>query len=63
MEDLERLLRDHDFLKGLSAEHTRLLVSCLEHPRGLGAHRTGHDAHLSPRYTSSRCRRTRSSRW
>jgi CRP-like cAMP-binding protein len=33
MEDLERLLREHDFLKGLSEEHTRLLVSCVKNVR------------------------------
>jgi CRP-like cAMP-binding protein len=33
MEDLERLLREHDFLSGLSAEHTRLLVSCAKNVR------------------------------
>jgi CRP-like cAMP-binding protein len=33
MEDLERLLREHDFLRGLSAEHTRLLVSCAKNVR------------------------------
>jgi CRP/FNR family cyclic AMP-dependent transcriptional regulator len=33
MEDLERLLREHDFLKGLSEAHTRLLVSCAKNVR------------------------------
>jgi len=33
MEDFERVLREHDFLKGLSAEHTRLLVSCAKNVR------------------------------
>jgi CRP-like cAMP-binding protein len=33
MEDLERLLLEHDFLKGLSEEHTRLLVSCAKNVR------------------------------
>lgn len=33
MEDLGRLLREHDFLKGLSAEHARLLVSCARNVR------------------------------
>lgn len=33
MEDLERLLREHGFLKGLSEEHTRLLVSCAKNVR------------------------------
>jgi CRP-like cAMP-binding protein len=33
MEDLERLLREHDFLKGLSESHTRLLVSCAKNLR------------------------------
>jgi CRP-like cAMP-binding protein len=33
MEDLERLLREHDFLKGLSDAHTRLLVSCAKNVR------------------------------
>jgi CRP-like cAMP-binding protein len=33
MEDLERLLREQDFLKGLSEEHTRLLVSCAKNVR------------------------------
>jgi CRP-like cAMP-binding protein len=33
MENLERLLREHDFLKGLSEEHTRLMVSCAKNLR------------------------------
>ena len=33
MEDLERLLREHGFLKGLSEAHTRLLVSCARNVR------------------------------
>jgi CRP-like cAMP-binding protein len=33
MEDLERLLREHIFLKGLSEEHTRVLVSCAKNVR------------------------------
>jgi CRP-like cAMP-binding protein len=33
MEDLERLLREHDFLKALSEAHTRLLVSCAKNVR------------------------------
>ena len=33
MEDLERLLRDHNFLKGLSESHTRLMVSCAKNVR------------------------------
>jgi CRP-like cAMP-binding protein len=33
MENLERLLRAHDFLNGLSEEHTRLLVSCAKNVR------------------------------
>jgi len=33
MEDLHRLLEDHDFLKGLSAEQTRVLVACVENRR------------------------------
>ena len=33
MEDLERLLREHDFLKGLSEKHTRLMVSCARNVR------------------------------
>ncbi len=33
MEDLERLLREHEFLKGFSESHTRLLVSCAKNLR------------------------------
>jgi CRP-like cAMP-binding protein len=33
MEDLERLLRQHDFLKELSGEDGRLLVSCAKNER------------------------------
>lgn len=33
VENLERLLREHDFLKGLSEEHTRLMVSCVKNVR------------------------------
>lgn len=33
MEDLQRLLDQHDFLKGLSAAQTRFLVSCVKNLR------------------------------
>jgi CRP-like cAMP-binding protein len=33
MEDLERLLREHEFLEGLSEAHTRLMVSCARNLR------------------------------
>jgi CRP-like cAMP-binding protein len=33
MEDLERLLRQHEFLRGLSESHTRLMVSCAKNLR------------------------------
>jgi len=33
MEDLERLLREHDFLSDLEDRHTRLLVSCAKNAR------------------------------
>ncbi len=33
MENLERLLREHDFLKGLSEEHARIIVSCAKNVR------------------------------
>ena len=33
MEDLERPLREHDFLKGLSEAQTRFLVSCAKNVR------------------------------
>jgi CRP-like cAMP-binding protein len=33
MEDLERLLREHDFLKSLDKEHRRLMVSCAKNVR------------------------------
>ena len=33
MEDLERPLREHDFLKGLSEEQARFLVSCVKNVR------------------------------
>jgi len=33
MEDLRRLLEEHDFLKGLSAEQTGIIVSCVKNVR------------------------------
>jgi CRP/FNR family cyclic AMP-dependent transcriptional regulator len=33
VENLERLLRSHDFLSDLSAKHTRLIVSCAKNIR------------------------------
>lgn len=33
MEDLRRLLEEHQFLKGLSTEQTRVLVTCVDNKR------------------------------
>lgn len=47
MEDLERPLREHDFLKGLSEEQARFLVSCVKNvrfPRGSFLMREGQPA-------------------
>jgi CRP-like cAMP-binding protein len=33
VEDLHRVLEEHPFLRGLSAEHTRVIVSCVKNVR------------------------------